>query len=91
MNGREEPLESRQSSRRIGRRRRGHGPGVAEVRRKLRNQGPLGWLRKSAYSQRSPLVILAVLLAGIGLTALILVEITRSRPSLPPSLTENQP
>lgn len=74
---------SRGASRRRERRREGHSPRVAEVRRKPRHQGTFGWLRKSAYSQRSPLIILALLVVGFGLTALILLLVTRTTPTLP--------
>lgn len=83
MNGEEENFESRETARRSTKRRHGHGPRVGEVRRKPRYQGPLGWLRKRAYSQRSPLITIAVLLVGIALTGGILWVMTRTQPSLP--------
>ena len=84
MNGGEGYEEPRESHRRRVRRRSEHSPGVAEVRRKMRHQGAFGWLRKSAFSQRSPLLTLVLIVIGIGLTAAILTMMTKSTPTLPP-------
>ena len=87
MNGGEQHQEPREESRRRERRRSGHTPRVAEVRRKPRKQGAFGWLRKAVYSQKSPLLTLVVVLLGIALTAFILTMMTKTTPSLPPGVT----
>jgi len=75
----------RESSRRR-RHREGTVPRVGVVRRKPRNRGMFGWFRQSAYNQKSPLIILLLLLVGMGVIAGVLWLMTHTPPTLPEGL-----
>lgn len=78
------------SGRRRHRRPSGDTPRVVGIRRKPRNQGAFGWFRKSVYNQKSPLITLLILLAGLGVTAVLMKLLTSSAPTLPEGLRNAQ-
>jgi hypothetical protein len=82
--------ENRHSSGRRRRHQGSEGSRVLGIRRKPRNQGAFGWFRKSMYNQKSPLIMLAILLAGVGVIAGLLTLLTSSRPNLPDGLMKAQ-